>query len=139
MAIDLTGTSRSLRHVRQWPRIELDGSLTGVDLSAGRIVNFRNVSRGGFQTLSNVPISVGLERAFRVHATDDAHYEIRGTVVHCQPVADGSRMYAIGWQATPEPPNLAQLAQLIDDMTRVPEPAPDPVSSAAAGGGTGHG
>lgn len=136
MSSEPTGASRSIRRFRQWPRIELDGSLTGVELSSGRTVNFRNVSRGGFQTLSTTPVAPGLLQAFEVHGPDGTQHVIRASVVHCGPVALGSRMFGIGWQAESDPHNLAALAELIDAMTRVPDAQPEPV---AARGSRDHG
>jgi hypothetical protein len=120
LANEPTGSGQYRSRFRKWPRIEIDGSLRAVDLTSNAPATIRNISRGGFQTLSEVAVPVGSEREFRVELPKNQRYDVRASAAYCQPVADGSRLFAIGWQAAQDEANLARLAELIDEMTTLP-------------------
>ena len=105
------------RKVRRFPRVEIDGELAGTGLNLGLQVEFRNVSLGGFLTLSPQCVEPGSEELFILPLPNQPPLRLRAESVHGQPANRRATAHFTGWKAQEDEETQAGLQRLLDYLS----------------------
>jgi hypothetical protein len=104
---------------RRFPRLEVDGTLVVRDLTSGLTMEVRDISFGGLQVISTVPIAPGHEHVLRVALTPVEAHDLRARAIHCRSAARAAGPYIIGWQLAPDIPTARGITAIINRLTDV--------------------
>ena len=102
---------------RRFPRVEIDGGLCGTNVTAGLPVVFRNVSLGGFLTLSATPVEIDSIATFAVRQGHGDMIRVEARAVHCHPANPASTAYLVGWEAHADAQTRKGLEWILDHVT----------------------
>lgn len=80
-------------------------------------VEMRDVSFGGFQLASSVPVEVGEVHEVRAITATGVVCTLRARVVRCEPPSPTDPVYISGWEAAPDPDSTSALAAIVDSLT----------------------
>ena len=104
---------------RRHPRIEVDGSLGVLDVSCSEWVSIRNVSEGGFQTLSRARPKEGDVHTFKaVLGRELVSFMATAVYVRVARISQRTRWLA-GWKASEDRQTVKGIAALIASATDV--------------------
>jgi hypothetical protein len=90
-------SDRAISGGRQHPRFAIDGGLYVRDETVRATVEVRDISQGGFQTISPEPAARGSLHVFRF-LRPQGTVTLRARAVHCRALVGDSRSFAIGWE-----------------------------------------
>ena len=105
------------RKVRQHPRIEIDGQLLGTGMTSDLAVEFRNISLGGFLTVSAQAVPAGSFELFVVPLPDVEPVHLRAEAIHGQPANRSATAHFTGWKAQADSDTQAGLQRLLDYLS----------------------
>jgi hypothetical protein len=105
------------RKVRRHPRIEIDGELLGTGVTSDLDVEFRNISLGGFLTVSATAVPPGSLELFVVPLPDAQPVHLRAEAIHGQPANRKGTAHFTGWKAQPDDNTQAGLRRLLDYLS----------------------
>ena len=110
---------------RRHPRIEIDGSISVLDLNLFEWVDLCNVSEGGFQTLARTFPRQGDVHTFKAVVGRELHSMMATAVyVRATHVSERARWLA-GWRASDDIQTARAIAALIASATDVNRILPD--------------
>ena len=102
---------------RTSPRVHVDGHVLARLMTLNVPVEMRDVSFGGFQLASAVPVQVGEVHEVRAVTATGLVCTLRARVVRCEPPAPGDRLYVSGWEIVPDAASTSALAAIVDSLT----------------------
>jgi hypothetical protein len=80
-------------------------------------VEMRDVSFGGFQLASAVPVIVGHVHEVRAVTAAGLVCTLHARVVRCEPPSPSDPLYISGWEVAPDPDSVDALARVVDSLT----------------------
>jgi hypothetical protein len=102
---------------RRHPRIQVDGTVKGDDVTQGIRVRLCDVSEGGFQTEAAQLPTVGDRHNFRVLLKSGETCVLEAIAVHCRVVSWPTSSCLVGWRLTDETRGGPDIRALIEDVT----------------------
>lgn len=105
------------RKVRRHPRIEIEGQLLGTGTTSDFTAEFRNISLGGFLTVSAQPVPPGSMERFVVPLPNAEPIHLRAEAIHGQPANRRATAHFTGWKAESDDETQAGLQRLLDYLS----------------------
>jgi hypothetical protein len=102
---------------RTSPRVDVEGHVLARLMTLNVQVEMRDVSFGGFQLASSVPVDIGEVHEVRAVTATGLVCTLRARVVRCVPPSATDPLYISGWEAAPDPDSTTALALIVDSLT----------------------
>jgi hypothetical protein len=102
---------------RASPRVHVDGHVLARLMNLNSPVDMRDVSFGGFQLASTVPVEVGEVHEVRAVTATGLVCTLFARVVRCAPPTASEPCFISGWEVAPDPDSTMALAAIVDSLT----------------------
>lgn len=112
----------SVRNRRRFPRLEVMGRVEGQLMPLDVPLVVRDLSQGGFSTVSHIPFPPGSSHHFRFTTASGVEVMLDAMAVHCRLAAagaDGNYTYVTGFEFHSSARTDAGVAMLIDTLSSV--------------------
>lgn len=80
-------------------------------------VEMRDVSFGGFQLASAVPVEIGEVHEVRAVTATGLICTLHARAVRCEPPSTSDPLYISGWEVAPDRDSTTALAAIVDSLT----------------------
>jgi hypothetical protein len=97
--------------------VHVEGHVLARLMTLNAPVEMRDVSFGGFQLASAVPVEIGEVHEVRAVTATGLVCTLRARVVRCEPPTTSEPSYISGWEVAPDPDSTEALAAIVDSLT----------------------